>query len=327
MPIPTVINSPTKFGRTYNLLVTGKSNASQIPDISITFPTTLEFSVVHNIFAAANVGDFSLHGLSATNRSEISYSTYLKSQPYPIILHAGYLSQLPGGLNAPINSLPIIFNGFANVAFTERQGSEIITRINAFDNGDITSNLPPVYFNDINAYTAPIGTPFVIMARAVMQRLTDNGIKVGHVIIDPLDDPGEVQGQPRIFSGRVWENLEQLASEAAGAHVYIENGVVNILGQNSILPVANSLGVLQSSTGLLGIPKYTDSNIYCSMIFEPSLTIGAQIELNSIYTPGANGLCKIVAYTHHGTISGVESGNLFTDVTLMKLSTPLGAAS
>lgn len=319
----------TKFGRTYQLQVAGKSSTPFIPNtITAAFPTTLEFDVTHNIFAAANVGNFALYNLSATNRSEISFSTYLKPQPYFVVLRAGYISQQPLGLKGNVSSLPIVFNGFANVAYTERQGQDLITRINALDNGDFASNArPPIVFNDENAYTAPIGTPFVVMVRAVMQRLVPNGIQVGHVFIDARQDPGEVKGVPRVFSGRVWEQLEVLAREAAGAHVYVENGVCNMLGQNEVLPNTNSLGILQSSTGLLNIPKYTDSTILCSMVFEPSLTIGAQIELNSTYTPQANGLCKIVAYTHHGVISGVESGTLTTDVTLMRLNTPLGAPS
>jgi hypothetical protein len=165
------------------------------------------------------------------------------------------------------------------------------------------------------------------MVREVMSRLAPNGVQVGHVAIGFADDPGEVRGKPRLFWGRVWEALEGLASEAAGAHVYIENGVCNMLGQNEVLPEANSLGILQSSTGLLGAPKYTDSTIICPMIFEPSLTIGAQIELNSTYTPQANGPCKIVAYSHQGIISGTQSGDLTSTVTLMRLNTPLGAAS
>lgn len=323
MPLATVVGGSTKFGRTYQMSILGLSN---IP-ITVGFPTTLEFSVTHNIFAASNVGDFSLYNLNATNRSEISYSTYLKSQQYPVILKAGYLSQQPAGLQGTPSSLPVIFNGYANVAYTERSGSDLITRINAFDNGDITGNVSPIYFNETNAYTAPIGTPFLVMVQQVMVRLLPSGVRTGQVFINPRQIPSVVSGKPRTFTGRVWENLEQLASEAAGAHVYIENGVCNMLGSNDVLPIANSLGVLTSSTGLLGVPRYTDSNIYCSMIFEPSLTIGAKIDLESTYTPAANGLCKIVAYTHHGTISGIESGNLYSDLTLMKLSTPLGAPS
>lgn len=300
--------------------VTGKSN---IP-ITIEFPTTLEFSITHNIFASANVADFSLYGLSATNRSEISFNQFLKPQPYPVILRAGYISQQPSGLTNSLSSLPVIFNGFANVAYTERGGPDLVTRINALDNGDITSGQPAGFFGPTNSYTAPVGTPFNTMVLEVMKRLT-GGVKPGSVIVNPVPDP--VTGKPRTFSGNVWAALQQLAEEAAGAHVYIENGVCNMLGQNDTQPVANSLGILQSSTGLLGIPKYTGATILCSCIFEPSLVIGAQITLNSQFNPIANGACKIVAYTHHGTISGVESGQLYSDITLMQLATPLGAAS
>lgn len=318
------VGAPVKFGRTYQMSILGKSN---IP-ITVGFPLTLEFDVTHNIFAAANTGNFSLYNLSATNRSEISFSTYLKSQSYPVVLRAGYVSQQSVGLAGAPSSLPVIFNGFANVAYTEKVGVELVTRINAFDNGDITNNSRPsaTFGLEGNAYTAPIGTDFVSMVKAVMARLAPSGIKAGQVAINTSVKPKPITGIPRAFSGSVWQALQDLASECgAGTYVYIENGVCNMLGPLDVLPVTNSLGVLQSSTGLLGVPKYTDSTILCSMIFEPSLTIGAQIELNSIYTPQANGLCKIVAYTHQGTISGVESGSLTSGVTLMRLDAPLGA--
>jgi hypothetical protein len=330
MATPVTIGA-TKFGRTYQLQVDGLSSTPTVPyPITVGFPITLELNVVHNIFAAANTGDFSLYNLSSTNISQIAFSTYLKAQPYRIQLRAGYLSQQPGITGSP-SSLPVVFNGFVDVAFTERSGPNLITRINAFDNGDITSDNHSICFGPTNSYTATAGTLFPAMVQDVMRRLTPNGISVGQVILNTAQIAGKpamtsVVTKDRNFAtGRVWEALENLAAEAGtGTYVYIENGVVNMLGPKDILPAPNSLGVLQSSTGLLNIPKYTDSTILCSMIFEPSLTIGAQIELNSTYNTRVNGLCKIVAYTHHGTISGVQSDSLYTDVTLQKLSTALG---
>lgn len=311
-----------KFGRTYQMDVLGRSG---LP-IVLGFPTTLELSITHNIFASANSADFSLYGLSTTNRSEISFNQFLKTQQYYVKLRAGYISQQATGLAGAPSSLPLIFNGYVNVAYTERNGPDLITRINAFDNGDITAPDPGVKFvTGVNDYTAKIGTPFEVMVQQVMKRLIPSGINPGTIQVTPL--PGPVTGVPRTFTGRVWTALEQLAAEAAGAHVYIEQGVCHMLGQNDVLPVGNSLAVLQSSTGLLGVPKYTNATIICSCVFEPSLTIGSQIELLSETAPMANGLCKIVAYTHHGVISGVESGDLISDITLMPVTTPLGAAS
>lgn len=327
-----------KFGRSYLMTLTGKSGR----EIAISFPTTMTFDITHNIFAAANVANFSFFNLSASNRSEISFNQFLKAQPYPMTLRAGYISQVSAGLNGVPAALPIIFKGFANVAYTEKNGSDLVTRINAFDNGDIASDLPSIYFNEANAYTAPQGTLFVDMVQAVMERLKPNGVEPGKIIIAASQLPGPVGGlpplllgPPRVFNGRVWKNLEQLASEAKGAHVYIENGKCNMIGQNDTIPGESSLGTIKSETGLLGIPKYTGATILCSCIFEPSLIIGAPIQLDSTTFRGSgsspaqapNGPCKIVAYTHRGTISGVESGELVSDITLMQLSTPLGAAS
>lgn len=327
-----------KFGRSYQMTLTGKSGK----EIVIRFPTTMTFTITHNIFAAANVANFSFYNLSATNRSEISFNQFLKAQPYPMTLRAGYISQIASGLAGSSESLPIVFKGFANVAFTERNGADLITRINAFDNGDIASDLPSIFFNESNAYTAPQGTLFVDMVNEVMKRLIPNGVLPGKILIKESQIPDVVggaapllPGQPRVFNGRVWTNLEQLASEAKGAHVYIENGKCNMLGQNDTIPGQTSLGTLKSETGLLGIPKYTGATILVSCVFEPSLIIGAPIRLDSSTFRGSgsspeqapNGPCKIVAYTHRGTISGVDSGEVVSDITLTQLSTPLGQAS
>lgn len=321
-----------KFGRSYLMTVTGKTPG--LPPITIGFPTTLELNITHNIFSASNVADFSLYNLSTSNRSEISFNQFLKPQPYPVILRAGYISQQGGLIGSPA-SLPIVFNGYANIAYSERNGSDLVTRINAFDNGDIASNLPPVYFNASNSYTAPKGTLFVDMVTQVMSRLIPNGIRPGSIIVDPSQLPGPLLAR-RTFNGRVWTQLEQLASEigkGSGGKVYIENGICNMLGQKDTIPSISSLGTLSSSTGLLGIPKYTGATILCSCIFEPSLIIGAIINLDSSsFAPSnnlgsPNGPCKVVAYTHRGVISGVQSGELISDITLMQISTPLGATS
>lgn len=321
MPLPLTIptSASSKFGRTYQLTVRGKNGQ----DISINFPTTLELSITHNIFASSNVADFSLYGLSASNRSEIAFNQFLKPQAFPVILRAGYLSQAPGGLLGSPSALPVIFDGYANVAFTEKQGPELITRINALDNGDITTGQPAGFFGPTNSYSAKVGTSFSEMFQNVVKRLSGN-VTPGFVQVTPTPPP--VTGKPRIFTGNVWDNLQKLAREASGAHVFIENNICNMLGQNDVLSTANNLGILSSSSGLLGIPKYTDANIMCSCIFEPSLRIGALLELQSQYNPQiSNVICKIVGYTHHGVISGVESGELYSDIVLMSLKTPMGA--
>lgn len=308
-----------KFGRSYQMTVTGKSNT----EIVFGLPLTLDFNVTHNIFAEANVGDFSIYNLKSSSRSEIQFNQFIKAQQYRVTLRAGYISQTSSGLLGYPASLPVIFTGYSNVAFTERSGPDLITRLNAFDNGDITTSTPATQF-PLNA-SIPPNTSFESAVTQVMSYLLPAKIGTGFVKVTP--EPAPIGPRGMALQGTVWTKLQSMAREAAGAKVFIENGVVNMLGQNDTLG-GNNLGILRSSTGLLNIPKYTGYTITCSSIFEPALAIGKTVVLDSSDAPTeANGLCKIVAYTHRGTISGVQSGDAISDITLMSATTPLGVNS
>ena len=314
-----------KFGRSYRMTVAGRSSTPSAPiNIEINFPLTLEFTITHNIFASANTANFSMYNLSVDHRSEITFNQFLKARPYPVTLLAGYISEQPKGLYSDPAFLPTVFDGFANVAYTERVGSDLITRINAIDNGDLTTGKAAGFFSGSgpDSYTAKPGTDFVTMVKAVMGHLT-GGVKPGEVRIDARQLPPPLPKE-RPFTGNVWQALQDLAREANFAHVYIENGVCNMLGQDDVLLETGSMGILRSETGLLGVPRYTGNTIMVSSIFEPTLKIGARIELKSEFNEDANGMCKIVAYTHRGTMSGVSSREAISEITLMKLDTPLG---
>jgi hypothetical protein len=341
---PVITPAAIKFGRTYQLMVWGNDSTPAVPDpIYIDFPLTLEFNVTHHIFAEANVGNFSLYNLSASNRGKIFFNRFLKPQPYKITLNAGYVSNQSLGFAGDVSTLPQIFNGYVNVAYTERSGPNLITRINAFDNGDITNGQPAGRIPDPSGvgYTAPPGTSFEEMAQNIAGFLdpTFHTVQFGGVFVTAppplpptfLPNNGAL---PRTFNGSAWDNLVQLADEAYGAKVFIENGLVWILGQNDVIPAVGTLPILNASSGLLDIPRYDGYNIQVRSIFEPSYKIGQQLILQSssvnLGTPIAGGWsadCKVIAYTHSGTISGVESGELTTDLTLLKVSTPLGDAS
>lgn len=328
LPSTSLALTPTKFSRSYHLTITGKSGK----EIVITYPITIDFNISHHLFAAANAAEINLYGLSEYNRSEISFNQIAKAGVYPIILRAGYLSQIGGG--SPIG-LPVIFTGYAHVAYTERQGTDLVTRINAFDMADLSKPNPQAYFgpgDDVHVFP---GTPWKQQVRQAMGALYP--IKPGEINVIDIQLPVNNK-KAYTFTGRVWTVLMKLASEigrGSGGMVYVENGVVNVLGQTSTLSQVNSLGTLQSDSGLLGIPRYTGMEIMCSSIFEPALKIGAQIRLKSKYSPtgapssssytlSADSVCKIVAYTHHGVISGAVSGSLVSDITLMQLNTPVG---
>lgn len=313
-----------KFGRTYQLMVEGRSG---LP-IYLQFPLTLEFSISHTIFASANTADFSLYSLSSSHRSEILFDQYFKARPYKVTLNAGYISQQPQGPTIPVStaapgspgasailsSLPQVFTGYVNVAYTDKNGSDLVTHINAFDNGDITDskpagNIPPTF-------SGHKGDSFIKVVQGIMKFL--NNVKPGAVVVTPTPPP---LTKDRAFVGSAWENLQKLVP--GGGDVFIENGTCYMLGPNDALPQNNSLAILSSDTGLLNIPKYMGTTVLCQSIFEPSLAIGKRIDLASDLNPSVNGPYKVIAYSHHGTISGVVSGDALSDITLQSLNSPL----
>lgn len=308
-----------KFGRSYYMSVTGLDGV----DIVASLPLTMEFTSQHTQNAEANVGNFSIYNLSKNDRSALVINSWSKgsgpenAQFFPITVRAGYISET-GGLKGSPQSLPIVFDGYIREAFTEKSGSDIITRINALDNGELCTGQGSAVFPE--SFRIPSNTPFVQMVRMVMGQM---GILVhtGKIIINPV--PPSVGPRGRNFTGSVWVALQTLALEVGGTDVFIQHGVVNMITQNDVVGL-NNLAVLDSTTGLLDVPKIIVPNIVCTMIFEPNVTLGTLINLKSTYNPTASGPCKIVGYKHSGVISAVQSGNLTTELTLQYTKSAVG---
>ena len=307
-----------KFLRSFQLKVTGRSGV----ELFINYPLTLTFDITNHIFSAANSAQFSLYNLSERNRSEILVDAQLKKiGGFPVTLNAGYQTQYPqaGAQLAAISKtstpLPTIFNGFVNVAYTERNGPDLITRIDAMDLGDVATSDPSAVFP--SAFRVARGTSFVDKVKSMMRLL--KGVQVGAVIVTPVQ-PATTRDET--YSGRVWDYLQSIAAHVGG-NVFVENGVCNMLGQNDVVPGLNNLGELTSDTGLLNIPRYTGHTVTCSSVFEPALAIGKTIGLKSQYAGAPNGMYKIIQYSHRGTISGSVSGDAVSDITLVSLPSPV----
>lgn len=307
-----------KFLRSFQMKVTGRSGV----ELFINYPLTLTFDITNHIFSAANSAQFSLYNLSERNRSEILVDAQLKKiGGFPITLNAGYQTQYPqagtqlAAISKTSTPLPTIFNGFVNVAYTERNGPDLITRIDAMDLGDVGTSDPSAVFP--STFKVAKGTSFVNKILSMMRLLKH--VKPGVVVVTPAQ-PAATGNE--VYVGRVWTYLQDIAA-GVGGNVFVENGVCNMLGQNDVVPGVNNLGELTSDTGLLNIPRYTGHTVTCSCVFEPALAIGKQISLKSQYAGAPNGPYKIVQYSHKGTISGSVSGDAVSDITLISLPSPV----
>lgn len=305
-------------------MVTGKSGKQ----IFINYPINMTFNITRHIFGSGAGAQFALYNLSENNRSEIlKDAVFSIAAGFPITLNAGYQPYQPAipqgaasQFSGPVNkqkSLPLVFKGFVNVAYTERVGADLVTRIDAVDNGDIAVKGPSTMFT--SSFQVVKGMTFVEKVKAMMALLKPNFVETGSVVVTSPVQGKVAKTEGR--TGRVWDELQKIAVNVGG-NVFIENGVCHMLGQNDIVPGVNNLGVLSSSSGLLNIPKHYGYRTSCSCVFEPALAIGKIIELDSIYDKTPNRLYKIIQYTHRGTISGSVSGDASSDIELMALPSP-----
>lgn len=278
-----------KFGRIYELKVQGQELGEHL----IKFPLTCKFSVERKNFAMSNTAQFSIYGLSLSSRKDIYYDSYFKKALVPISFKAGYSSQ---------SNIPLIFSGNVKLAYTTREGPELVTHIDALDGGFgvDTSTI---------AQTIDPGWLFTPTIKRVMGKLA--GVKVGQVLVGKEPEPGK---SSVTFNGKVWDELQKYVP--ANGSLFIDNGVVNMLGQNITLP-APGIKELSSETGLLNIPKKYGYQVDCQCLFEPNFVIGQFVKLVSTLAPWVNGDYKVIGLHHSGTISGVESGDARTDISLL----------
>lgn len=286
-----------KFGRTYILYVLGRSGAM----IPLFFPLTLKFDISHATFSGANNMRLQIYNLSPANQKEIYWDQWIKASPIPTTLYAGYDST---------PNIPQIFTGNVTVAYTERSGPDLITHIEAYDGGFGIRN-------GVISYPVPANTSLKdTFTQAV--RLGLPGVTPGEVVVS---NPPPVNTSQQILNGSTWQEIHEKLVPPGG-QCFIADGVANLVGLNDYLPTTSFLGVLDSGSGLLGIPKREGQIVTCSCIFEPRMKLSQIVELTSIFAPWVNGKYQIVGFKHHGTISGVESGDAITDITLFSKDAP-----
>lgn len=202
----------------------------------------------------------------------------------PIILQAGYGS-----------NLATIFSGSITSAWSVREGTNFVTTIECFDGGYAFNN------GETNE-TFPAGTPIKTVLTTVAGNLPNVSLGAIGNYTGSLDRGIGVSG-----------NSMDILRELTGGGVFIDNSKVNCLGDNECLP-ANGIAVIDDSSGLLGTPLREQTILTFDMLFEPKLVCGQQVFLNSSTAGNFNGINKVTAVSHRGTISGAVCGDAITSV-------------
>ena len=270
-----------KFGRNYILTVESVDGSS----ITIQPPFTLEFDITRNTLSSANVASFRIYNLNENSRNQIRKDQNDSLNLKKISFLCGYGKQLS-----------VVLSGNIDIAWSERQGSNFITNIEAYDGGFAFANA--IVNQQFSAQTTN---------KAIIKNLVKNlekyGVQPGAI--------GEYAGA--ISRGNSYNgNTADILAELTNGGFFIDNSKAYALGDNESL--GGEVQVINSKTGLLGTPVKEQTYVNFNMLFEPRLFLGGIIRIESETLKAVNTDYIVKSLHHRGTISEAVGGPAVTTV-------------
>lgn len=275
-----------KTQRNYKLVYTipPEKEGEDAKQITITHPLMLDFDVRRDTCASSNTGSFRLFNLAQSTREKIFQDLYQIDRWCFIDLYAGYG-----------NNMPLIFTGKVLQAYSSRQGTEVITEIQALDNDIIQS---------YSSHTFEAGTPKVEVLTTLMKDMPN--VQLGAV--------GTMEGG--LLTRTVFDDPTFIAiNKLTGMQAFIDLNKLNVLNINECL---GDVGIykITSDTGLIGTPRRRDAMLEVDVVFTPEIQVGQLVEIESSISTEFNGQYKVLGIHHHGGIGGQVSTQLITTLTL-----------
>lgn len=282
-----------KFGRNYRVTIDPKDGG---PKILVTLGQgfTMRFFVQRTAFGDLNHASIELYNLGPDNRARIFQDSWI-----PGLNPANTNDTVPGRtitVELGYQNLYQVFTGIIQQASTQREGTNLITSIDAMD------------------------SRFDIAASQTYQTL-ESGQSVGSVIqflvgqfptltLGGMGSWPDIIQRPVALNGPTWDLLKRYSS----SNVYIDNSKIYVLRNNETLK--NQVQTINDSTGLLQTPRRTEGQLQVVTLMEPGLEMFQQVNLQSSVNPVFNGQYKIIGLTHQGIISPVENGRCTTSLSL-----------
>lgn len=267
-------------------------------------PMTVEFDIRREFLASAQTGTFTVYNLGEMTRNRIYKDRYDTGRFAAIQFRAGYMTQA--------GFMPLLFNGTIRWAYSSRENADSKTTIEAFDGGFAMANS----FTSRTVYAGETLQETLRFLGADMVGLTASapGAETKQKTAAVIGAFPQKSQRGTAMFGPTWKVLQETLP--LGALATIDNGQLKILNRNEYIAYEATPPVLNSKTGLLSTPIRSGATITCKMLFEPRLTIGQAINLQSDVNTLYNGVKIVVGFRHHGTISPATGGDCHTEVTL-----------
>jgi len=266
--------SNVKFGRNYKLTI----QLDDAESIIVEYPATIQFTVHRSISASLNSINLQIYNLSEEKRNRL-YQDRFQPTRRKLILEAGY------------DNLSTIFIGDIFEANSARQGTNLITSIDARD-GYFDTNQTLVNTTIIKGKTQ---TELLAFLAAQFPNL-----KIGKI--------GNFEGaleRSVVLEGNVYDQIKKYSDN----NVFVDLEVINIIGENEFI-VNPDLPLIDASTGMLDTPRRDNAFLTVTTLFEPRVIMGQNINVKSVANAAYNGVYKVLGVTHQGVISGAVNGHL-----------------
>ena len=284
-----------KWTRNYVLTVQVDQKGKEYVDIK--FPLTISFHIKRSINSTANTASITVLNLSEATRRKVFLDNYKFMYYKGIELRAGYGEE--------IETLPLIFKGNIQSAFSKRNGVDYETSMEALDGGF-------AYVNANSNRQFPKGTTD---RQAIKQLIAD--LKEYHVNPGHIGNFNLSLSRGNSITGSTIENIGSFSEN----NFFIDLEKMNCLLDNE--GFYGNIKVIDADCGLLGSPLREEAFLTFEMIFEPRLQIGQLVELKSQTEFIYNGTYKVIGIEHSGTISDAQSGQCKTKVTLNYINSPV----
>jgi len=281
-----------KFNRTYKFFIDTNDGGQ----LEVGLPLSIDFNITRNTLSSANNAVFRIYNLSETNRSRIAKDRWEYNLLKRVVFFGGYEKDFP-----------TCFSGNVQRCYSERQGVDVVTTIEAFDAGFAYANA------QLENAQYPKGTARRSIVLDMMGKLKQFGVEVGTI--------GNIEGtitRGNSFSGPIIKAL----TEITDGKFFIDNGKANVLDEKETL--VGNLRVIDSNNGLLGTPIRENGNISMNMIFEPRIVVGQRVAIQSIVNKDINQNYKVTEVSHQGMISESVAGTATTKIGCIVNSEVLG---
>lgn len=289
-----------KFNPVYSLKVEVDNGINTSPlrpeftankNVEITRPFTLEFEISRQNTSSAQTATFRVYGLGEQIRNAIQRDPFQFTQLRAVQLRAGYDS--PNG-----KFMALVFNGTVKTAYSWRERGVWMTEIEAYDGGFPMANGNSVAITQAPGFTA---------AQTITQLAKLLPGMTGQPIVGSFPSKNK---RGEVLFGNIWDLIQQKSNGQA----LIDNGQVKALNYNEV--ITGEIPIISAESGLLGSPKRTVSTLEFDMIFEPRLTLGQIVRVESMTNKQYNRNWKVIGFEHRGTISDAVAGDLITSVRL-----------